>query len=91
MIRNFVADVWYSRLCDIKFGCMSRLSSMSLIPNFSVIKGSICQACVQATTSYATQGCRWEAHNIIRTHIHYDICEVNGVLTKEENDTLYVR
>jgi len=46
--NNSAADVWHSRLCRINFGCMSRQSSMSLILKFSTVKGSKCQACVQA-------------------------------------------
>ena len=45
--NNSMADVWHSRLCHINFGCMSRLSSMSLILNFSTVKCSKCQACVR--------------------------------------------
>ena len=43
-----MADIWHSHLCHINFGCMTHLSSMSLVPNFSIVKGSKCQACVQA-------------------------------------------
>ena len=41
-------NVWHSRLCHINFGCMTRLANMSLIPNFTVVKGFKCHACVQA-------------------------------------------
>uniref|UniRef100_I1R0C7 Integrase catalytic domain-containing protein n=1 Tax=Oryza glaberrima TaxID=4538 RepID=I1R0C7_ORYGL len=41
------ANVWHSRLCHINFGLMSRLSSMRLIPKFSIVKGSKCYSCVQ--------------------------------------------
>jgi hypothetical protein len=46
--NNSVADILHSHLCHINFGCMSRLSSMSLTPNFSIVKRFKCQACVQA-------------------------------------------
>ena len=45
---NAYASVWHSRLCHVNFGLMSRLSSMSLIPNFTIAKGSKCHSCVQS-------------------------------------------
>lgn len=33
-------SVWHSRLCHINFDLMSQLSSMSLISNFTIAKGS---------------------------------------------------
>jgi len=42
------ASVWHSCLCHINFGSMSRLSSLNLIPNFSIVKGSKCYSCVQS-------------------------------------------
>ena len=34
------SNVWHSRLCHINFGCMARLANLSLIPKFTVVKGS---------------------------------------------------
>ena len=45
---NDDASVWHSRLCHVNFGLMSRLSSMCLIPNLTVAKGSKCHSCVQS-------------------------------------------
>jgi hypothetical protein len=42
-----LASIWHSRLCHINFGSMSRLSTMSLIPNITIVKGSKCHNCVQ--------------------------------------------
>ena len=42
------ANVWHSRLCHVNFGLMSRLSSLSLIPTFTIAKGSKCHSCVQS-------------------------------------------
>ena len=42
------ASVWHSRLCHINFGLIPGLSSMNLIPNFTVAKGSKCYSCVQS-------------------------------------------
>jgi hypothetical protein len=42
------ASVWHSCLCHLNFGSMSRLSSLSLIPNLSIVEGSKCHSCVQS-------------------------------------------
>jgi hypothetical protein len=34
-----LASIWHSHLCHINFGSMTRLSTMSLILNFTIIKG----------------------------------------------------
>jgi hypothetical protein len=45
-INESDASVWYSRLCHLNFGSMSRLSSLNLIQNLSIVKCSKCQSCV---------------------------------------------
>ena len=80
--NNSVADIWHSRLCHVNFGCMSRLSSMSLIPNFTTVKGSKCQACVQAKQPRKPHKVVDERRTTILELIHSDLCEMNGVLTK---------
>ena len=45
---NDNANVWHSRLCHVNFCLMSRLSSMSLIPDFPIANGSKCHSCVQS-------------------------------------------
>jgi hypothetical protein len=80
--NNFVADVWHSHLCHINFGCMSPLSRMSLIPNFSTVKGFKCQACVQAKQPRKPHKAIDERYTTLLELIHSDICEMNGVLTK---------
>jgi hypothetical protein len=45
-INESDAIVWHSRLCHLNFGSMSRLSSLNLISNLSIVKGSKCQSCV---------------------------------------------
>jgi hypothetical protein len=41
-INESDASVCHSRLCHLNFGSMSRLSSLNLIPNLSIVKGSKC-------------------------------------------------
>ena len=61
---------------------MTRLANLSLIPKFTIVKGSKCQICVQAKQprkSHATV----EARNLAPLElIHSNLCEMNGVLTK---------
>ena len=61
---------------------MSRLAKLNLIPNFTTVKGSKCQVCVQAKQprkSHTTA----EIRNLAPLElIHSDLCEMNGVLTK---------
>jgi hypothetical protein len=47
-INESDASVSYSCLCHLNFGSMSRLSSLSLIPNLSIVKGSNSRSCVQS-------------------------------------------
>ena len=55
---------------------------MSLIPYFSTVKGSKCQACVQAKQPRKPHKAIDERHTTLLELIHSDICEMNGVLTK---------
>jgi transposase InsO family protein len=76
------SNIWHSRLCHVNFGCMSRLAKLNLIPNFELVKGSKCHACVQSK-----QPCKphkaVEARNLVTLElIHTDLSEMNGVLTK---------
>jgi hypothetical protein len=80
--NNSVADILHSRLCHIKFGCMSRLSSMSLIPNFNTVKGSKCQECVQAKQPRKPHKAIDKRHTTLLELIRSNLCEMNGVLTK---------
>jgi hypothetical protein len=74
--NNSEVNVWHSRLCHINFGCMS------LIPEFSTVKGSKCQACVQAKQPHKPHKAVDERNSTLLELIHSDICEMNGVLTK---------
>src|SRR6185369_3673403 len=80
--NNSMADIWHSHLCHVNFGCMSRLSSMSLIPNFTTVKGFKCQACVQAKQPRKSHKDVDERRTTVLELIHSDLCEMNGVLTK---------
>jgi hypothetical protein len=80
--NDSLSNVWHSQLCHVNFGCMMRLAKMNLIPEFTVVKGSKCQVCVEAKQprkSHTTA----EARDLAPLElIHSDLCEMNGVLTK---------
>ncbi|KAK1696649.1 hypothetical protein QYE76_013346, partial [Lolium multiflorum] len=75
-------SVWHSHLCHINFGLMSRLSSLSLIPNFTIAKGSKCHSCVQSKQPRKPHKAAEERNLAPLELIHSDLCEMNGVLTK---------
>jgi transposase InsO family protein len=83
-INESDASVWHSRLCYLNFGSMSRLSSLNLIMNLSIVKGSKCQSCVQSKQPQKPHKAAEERHLTPLELIHSDICEMNGVLTKAE-------
>ena len=77
------SNIWHSRLCHVNFGCMTRLANMSLIPKFTLVKGSKCHACVQSKQPRKPHKAAKEARNLAPLElIHSDLCEMNGVLTK---------
>ena len=76
------ASIWHSRLCHVNFGLLSRLSSMSLIPNFTIAKGSKCHSCVQSKQPRKPHMAAEERNLAPLELIHSDLCEMNGVLTK---------
>jgi hypothetical protein len=80
-INESDASVWHSRLCHLNFGSMFQLSTMSLISNFSIVKGSKCHSCVQSKQPRKPHKVEEERHWASLELIHSDICEMNGVLT----------
>jgi hypothetical protein len=81
-INESDASVWHSRLCHLNFGSMSRLSSLNLIPNLSIVKDSKWQSCVQFKQSRKPHKAAEEGHLAPLELIHSDIYEMNGVLTE---------
>nr|AAL31045.1 putative polyprotein [Oryza sativa Japonica Group] len=80
--ENDESNVWHSRLCHVNFGCMTRLANISLIPKFTLVKGSKCHTCVQSKQPRKTHKAS-EARNLAPLEfVHSDLCEMNGVLTK---------
>jgi hypothetical protein len=76
------SNVLHPRLCHINFGCMAWLANLSLIPKFTIVKGSKCHVCVESK-----QPCK--PHKVAEARdlapfelIHSDFCEMNGELTK---------
>ena len=58
------------------------ISNMSLIPKFSIVKGSKCHGCVQSKQPRKPHKAAEERHLAPLELIHSDICEMNGVLTE---------
>ena len=61
---------------------MSQLSSMSLILDFTVAKGSKCHSCVQSKQPQKPHKAVEERNLAPLELIHSDLCEMNSVLTK---------
>jgi hypothetical protein len=72
----------HSHLCHLNFDSMYRLSSLNLILNLSIVKGSKCQCCVQSKQPRKPHKEGEERHLAPLELIHSNICEMNGVLTE---------
>jgi hypothetical protein len=81
-INESDASIWHSRLCHLNFGSMSRMFSLNLIPNLSIVKGSKYQSCVQSKEPRKSHKAAEERHLAPLELIYSDICEMNGVLTE---------
>jgi transposase InsO family protein len=79
---NDNSSVWHSRLCHVNFGLMLRLSSLNLIPDLTIVKGSKCHSCVQSKQPRKPHRAAEERNLAPLELIHSDLCEMNGVLTK---------
>ena len=55
---------------------------MNLIPNFTTVKGSKCQVCVQAKQPRKSHTTAKVRDLVPLELIHSDLCEMNGVVTK---------
>jgi transposase InsO family protein len=81
-VMNDESNVWHSRLCSVNFGCMMRLASLSLTPNFTSVKNSKCHVCVESKQTCKPHKTA-EARNLTPLElVHSDLSEMNGVLTK---------
>jgi hypothetical protein len=72
---NYICDtindslsVWHSRLYHVNFGLMSRLSNLSLIPDFTIAKDSKCHSYAQSKQSRKPHKAAEES-GTSRTHI----------------------
>ena len=83
IIKVDETNIWHSRLCHINFGCMMRLANLSLIPKFTFVKNSKCHVCVESKQTLKSHKAA-EARSLAPLElIHSDLCEMNGVLTKD--------
>jgi hypothetical protein len=75
-------SVWHFHLCHVNFGLISRLSSLNLIPDLTIAKGSKCHSCMQSKQPRKPHKAAEERNLTHLELIHSDLCEMNGVLTK---------
>jgi hypothetical protein len=61
---------------------MPQLSSLRIILNLSIVKCSKCQSCVQSKQPKKSHKAAEERHLAPLELIHFDICEMNIVLTE---------
>jgi hypothetical protein len=71
----------FSDLPNLIINTMSWLSSLNLILNLLIVKGSKCQSYVQFKQPRKPHKAAKERHLAPLELIHSDICEMNGVLT----------
>jgi hypothetical protein len=81
---NDDTSVWHCHLCHINFGLVSQLFSMSLIPKFTIAKGSKCHSCVGSKQPRKPHTVVEERNLAPLELIYSDLWEMNGVLTKGE-------
>jgi hypothetical protein len=81
-INESDASVWHLRLCYLNFGSIFRLSTMSLILNFFIVKGSKYHSCVQSKQPRKPHKVVEERYLAPLELVHSDICKMNGVLTE---------
>jgi hypothetical protein len=66
----------------MNFGLMSRLSSLNLILDFTIVKGSNCHSYVQSKQPRKPHKATEERNLAPLELIHSDLYEMNGVLKK---------
>jgi hypothetical protein len=76
-------------LCHINFGSMSRLATMSLILNITIVKGSKCHSCVQSKQPRKTHKAAEERHLAPLELIHSDLCEDEWCVDKGWQEILH--
>jgi hypothetical protein len=75
-------NIWHSRLCHINFGYMTCLASLNLILKFDLVKGFKCHVCVESKLPRKPRKAAAVRDLAPLELIHYDVCEMNGELTK---------
>jgi hypothetical protein len=79
---NDISSIWHPRLCHVNFGLMSHLSSLWLILDFTIAKGSKCHSCVQSKQPRKPHKAAEERYLTPLELIHSDLCEMNDLWTK---------
>ncbi len=77
------SNVWHGRLGHINYDSVKRMMNLDIIPKHAIDKSSKCHVCVEAKSTRAPFK-SVERNSEILDLVHSDICEFNGVLTKDK-------
>ena len=77
------SKIWHWRLCYVNFSCMMWLANLSLIPKSTFVKKSNCHVCVESKQTRKPHKAAKARDSAPLELIHSDLCEMNGVLTKD--------
>ena len=76
------SNLWHGRLGHINFNSLKRMMNLKLIPNYAIDNSKRCDICVQA------KQLKKPFKSVVRDSeildlVHSDICEFNGILTRD--------
>ncbi|KAL2253467.1 UNVERIFIED_CONTAM: Retrovirus-related Pol polyprotein from transposon TNT 1-94 [Sesamum indicum] len=76
------STLWHSRLGHLNFNSIKRMMNLNLIPSQNIERNHKCQICVEAKQVRKPYQ-SIERDSEILDLVHTDICEFNGVLTRD--------
>ncbi|KAL2249805.1 UNVERIFIED_CONTAM: Retrovirus-related Pol polyprotein from transposon TNT 1-94, partial [Sesamum indicum] len=76
------STLWHSRLGHLNFNSIKRMMNLNLIPSQNIERNHKCQVCVEAKQVRKPYQ-SIERDSEILDLVHTDICEFNGVLTRD--------
>lgn len=83
-MQSFHPQILVYRFWHIDFGCMTCLIGMNLIPNIYFIKSSKCYVCMQSKQPRKSHKVVVARDLVLLELINFDLCKMNGKLTKEK-------
>ncbi|CAA0841985.1 Uncharacterized mitochondrial protein AtMg00820, partial [Striga hermonthica] len=76
------SSVWHKRLGHLNYDSIKRMMNLNLIPKHDVERNNKCQVCVEAKQVRKPYH-SIERHSELLDLVHTDICEFNGIVTKD--------